>query len=107
MPSTTLHSIVRSGFILLDSDLRQPAQWGEDDLPVFYSTLQEAEAEVAEVADDMMEFYRQVKEGQRQLDEIPLPDFVEPAALYSNGMILAGEEGFHFRWTAEELRSMR
>jgi len=66
---------MKQGYITLISDcFTDEVAWKEEDgSPVFYQTIQEANNVIAE---DMIEYYTKLKNGEIGLDDVPLPDTV-------------------------------
>lgn len=66
------NSKTKEGYVTIMSELTDTIAWkDEEGAPVFYRSKTAAKREIA---DDMREYKRQVKEGERGKDEIPDPD---------------------------------
>lgn len=74
----------RKLFVLLHADLQEPSEVDEVGDVIFYDTQQEAEMSVA---DGMVEWWQQVKDGERSIGDVPEPDSVEECRAYPDGTL--------------------
>lgn len=79
-------------FIYALCEGRVPLEFDENDKPVIYSTITEAQKSIAET---MMEKLRQFVDGEENRDfedAITTEEYVVPVQLYSDGSVVVVEE---------------
>lgn len=82
---TTIHCYC----IFHEAPDKQPAWHDANGFPVTYATYKEA---VAEICDDLTEQIRQIKDGDRDLEELYMSDWIEDVTVDEKG-IVTDEDG--------------